>query len=109
MTSGGMLLFSISMRALAFRGVLRRRGVEFFEHRHAQPRQGVCGFMILSALIVAQDRKDQPPPAGSFGKTGKRAHVLDRAGLRVNVPGRSEERRVGKECRCGWWADEWKR
>src|SRR5438034_11750373 len=23
----------------------------------------------------------------------------------VRVAGRSEERRVGKECRCGWWPD----
>ena len=23
-----------------------------------------------------------------------------------NIGDRSEERRVGKECRCGWWADQ---
>src|SRR5207302_7549828 len=27
-------------------------------------------------------------------------------GVRTAEDGRSEERRVGKECRCRWWADE---
>src|SRR5947209_17879357 len=34
--------------------------------------------------------------------------ILDR-GDRVGVDGRSEERRVGKECRSRWWADHEKK
>src|SRR5690606_41057917 len=34
-----------------------------------------------------------------------KCHALLCKGARLRR-GRSEERRVGKECRCGWWADQ---
>src|SRR6266568_2720142 len=79
---------SISLRLFVFRPALRRRHIEFFEHRHAQPGQCIRRFVTLPALIVAQERKNQPPPARRLCKSRKRPHMFDRARLRVNPPRR---------------------
>src|SRR5437870_10159156 len=39
-------------------------------------------------------------PVGGVGRRGVQGGVDDGLDLR------SEERRVGKECRCGWWSEE---
>src|SRR5207245_11465289 len=80
--------FASSMRALVFPDRLLRRNIELLERGHAQAGQRIRSLVISPSLIVAQERKNEPPPAGSLGETGKRAHVLDRTRFRVNVPGR---------------------
>src|SRR5690348_12212961 len=86
MISFGMA-FACSMRAFAFGSALwlQWSGIELFEHRDTQTGQSVGRFMIFSGLIVAQKRKNQATPAGRIGKAGKRAHMLDGTGLRVDV------------------------
>src|SRR5437870_12238179 len=37
---------------------------------------------------------------------GGRQSFEDHGGTSLGEDGRSEERRVGKECRSGWWAEE---
>src|SRR5690625_1852666 len=49
----------------------------------------------LVAVALAQPRNDIRPGAGGYCRLSAYRHdQLDR---------RSEERRVGTECRCGWW------
>src|SRR5207248_8417084 len=62
------------------------------------------------AVLAAHD-----PGLGTCGKDGQIVPVgvglptvrID--GVTVGGTGRSEERRVGKECRSGWSADQWKK
>ena len=54
------------------RAGMRMRGrldVEFLDHRDAECIKRVSGFVIFAALIVAQKRKDERAPVGSFGET----------------------------------------
>src|SRR5271155_6282259 len=67
----------------AFRGFV----VELFEHGDTERVEGVGGFMILAALIVAEERKDQQSSIGGFRITRTRAHVLHGAGLCMNPSG----------------------
>ena len=66
-----------------FPAALWRRYVELLDHRHAQPGQSIRRFVTFPTLVVAQKRKNQPPPVGRFRKARKSSHVLDRARLRV--------------------------
>src|SRR5271169_3080742 len=61
--------------------------VKFFDHRHAQTIERVGGFVILSALIVAEEGKDQAAATRSFGEARERSDVFDRASLGVDSTG----------------------
>src|SRR5437763_7803133 len=75
-----------------------------------------CALPILQALDEEGDRM-----ADGLHGLLERAHVetgrlgrghqrgLARDVLALDDVARSEERRVGKECRCGWWGEESKK
>src|SRR5580704_6551261 len=81
-----MKLCRVSRGCVASRA-FRRFVVELFEHGYTERVEGVGGFMILAALIVAEERKDQQSAIGSFRITRARAYMLDGAGLCVNASG----------------------
>ncbi len=57
------------MRARHFPPWSQRFGIELFDHRHAQGVKRIARFVILAALIVAQERKDQPLSCRRVRKT----------------------------------------
>src|SRR5207249_5155713 len=89
----------------------------FFSSRRRHTRSkrdwssDVCSSDLLEAKAV-----DDDTAAGSPGDAGAdgRDFVVDTDTLRVvpvvliDVVERSEERRVGKECGCGWWREQYK-
>src|ERR1700722_7528422 len=76
----------------------RRFVVELFEHRYAERVEGVGGFMILAALVVAQERKDQQSSIGGFRMTRARAHMPPGARLCVNASGGDRGSQAVFEC-----------
>src|SRR5207249_7999178 len=57
----------------------------------------------INVAVVFSTKKGEPLPESYKWRNGQRYPVLD-----GDVNDRSEERRVGRECRCrGWWG-EWR-
>src|SRR5438874_10544513 len=66
-----------------------------------------CALPIFSAASHASSSvRDVADARGSVGGCRKGRLCRRREG---DADGRSEERGVGKECRCRWWADQWKK
>src|SRR5438034_4166758 len=48
-------------------------------------------------------------PVVTTSAVGRTAHATSCSPAAASAPSRSEERRVGKECRSGWWANHTKK
>src|SRR5436305_13267877 len=78
-----------------------REGFFFFQAEDGIRDADVTGVQTCALPIYVRARRcdDQPRP-------GERAHAST---SRSPSPSRSEERRVGKECRCRWWPHHYKK
>src|SRR5206468_5745685 len=68
---------------------------------------GLVALLVLSIALPMKNTKSEMFPAGERDRLflGFRLNALyPLAELK-----RSEERRVGKECRCGWWGEQCKK
>src|SRR5204863_3993377 len=95
-------------------GILRRYlmlrdffGFFFFSsrRRHTRSLRDWSSDVCSSDLVVKDDSTAELRPVGIGQSHGDLVVVESglKAGERVVVNGRSEERRVGKECRSRWW------
>src|SRR5690348_12213839 len=78
----------IQLRASMWRRSRTGPFIELLDHGDAKTVQRVDGPVILSALVVAQEREDQSPAIRQLGETRKRPDMLDGACLRMNSSGR---------------------
>src|SRR5712664_3218829 len=69
--------------------------IELLNHGQTQSIQRIRRFVVFPTLIVAQKRKNDPPPIRRLRKTGTRPYMLDRTGLRMNAP---RARRILHQC-----------
>src|SRR5207253_7370553 len=92
----------------------------FFSSRRRHTRwprdwsSDVCSSDLFFFGVASADTEEEPileqqRRGGAGLREDRRVDADDRAGDADADVQRSEERRVGKECRCGWGMGEWKR
>src|SRR5439155_6148131 len=104
-------------RTLYFLADRRQKGIPYFTHFYSVGFDG-SGLRLLTPEDANRDvtlsasgryfvdnfsKPDAPPVSVLRAANGKTLATLEKADISKLV--RSEERRVGKECRCRWWPD----